>query len=225
MAGPFARLWVWVPLWIIVVFLQLSFSFSIFVIFLNHFDQVKVRPLGIQQVPPTSHLLLLQFLLHYAISAAVMNILRVQLSLMPSRSCLPVENDWWFDLNFLSWRCVRWTHDYCVKNAIIRPVLYCSICCVALPSSSQQHSPPLIEALVASERSSKLPDFSCQPWAKTACDILPSRKLTSHLSLFVSRFVGALCSRMEHWWIVFSLPHKNCKPQNKIEQVFCTLMT
>ena len=54
----------------------------------------------------------------------------------------------------------------------------CSICCVALPSSSQQHF-LTIEASVAGEKSWKLPDFGCQPWAKTADDILPSHKLTS----------------------------------------------
>ena len=71
-----------------------------------------------------------------------------------------------------------------------------------------------IEPSVTSERSSKLPYLSCQPWAKTAGDILPSHKLTNLLSLFVNRFVVAQSLKERS---ADALMHKNYKPRNKIK--------
>ena len=92
-----------------------------------------------------------------------------------------------------------------------------SICCVAPPSSSQQCS-LTIKASVTSEKSGKLFDFSHQTWAKTAGNILPSRKLANRLNLPISRFVVAQSLKASEWWCTeFSLSHKNHKPWNIIE--------
>ena len=111
-----------------------------------------------------------------------------------------VENVWWFDLNFLSrTRVVIIVPRMQLSNLF--SICY-SICCVALSSSCQQRS-LIIKTSVASDRSGNLPDFSCLPWAKAAGDILPSWKLTNHLSSFVSRFFVAQFLK-EHSTVAYS---------------------
>ena len=79
-------------------------------------------------------------------------------NLMPRHPGPPVENVWWLDLNFLSRRHVQQMHNYYAKKCNYLISICCSISCVALPSSSQQHS-RTIEASVASGWSSKLPSW------------------------------------------------------------------
>ena len=101
--------------------------------------------------------------------------------------------------------------NYCTKNGIIRSVFHLLL--DWLCSLSQQCS-LTIEASVANERNGKLPDFSCQTWVKTACNILPSCKFANCLNLFISRFVIAQYRALMHR--VLSSANK-LQPQNKIE--------
>ena len=152
-----------------------------------------------------------------------MDTIRLFHSLMPSRPYPLAENVWRLDLNFL---CVQQPYNF-VPRMQLSDLFYacCLICCVALPSSSQQRF-LTIKASVASERSSKRPHFHPQPWAKTASDIFPSLKITNSPNLFVSWFVVAQSLKERSADALSSLFRtKIANLKIKLRQPFCTSMT
>ena len=94
----------------------------------------------------------------------------------------------WLEL-FFSQRCLRWMRNYCAKEAIIRPVLYLLLNVLCSHTLKWSTTFLTIKASVGCEGSSKLPDYSCHNWVKTASDFLPHVNLqTSQLSVSIGLF-------------------------------------